>query len=83
MVEERKKAHPSRLAEEHIPASDDPRWQVWAARITAVLKRPMTVRELRTLIPEFSLAVLSNTLAWMDLRSIIIRERTAAGPVLW
>jgi len=77
-----RKRPPDKLSEDEIPPSSDPRWSRWADRIAPFLLIPRTATELRRLIPEFSFAVIVNTLSWMDLQGRAQRL-TSQKPTLW
>lgn len=71
----RKKASVYAFSEDDVPPSDDPRWPEWAAIISARIQVPISSRELLEHCPEFSYALLTNILAWMDVRELVSKRR--------
>lgn len=78
----RRKAGPNRVAEDEMPSSDDPRWAEWGSEVESYLDgHPMSAKELLTVLPNYSLALVVNTLSWLSVRGRIVREGTK--PVRW
>ena len=74
----RKRASVYSFAEDDVPPSDDPRWAGWSQLVASRLPVPLTSQELLDACPEFSYALLTNILAWMDMRHLVRKSRQGA-----
>lgn len=71
----RKRASVYSFSEDEVPPADDPRWADWASLTASRLLTRKTTAELLRDSPEFSFALLTNILAWMDLRKLVSKTR--------
>lgn len=65
-----------------MPSSDDPRWERWGEEVEKYLERnPMSAKELLHALPNYSLALVVNTLSWLSMFGRIVRE--GKKPARW
>lgn len=74
-----------RSASHHdLPASDDPVWVQLGKEVLENLQTPKTVRQLKSWARGERLEIgrLVNALAWLDMRGLVLVDKTAVEP-LW
>ena len=68
-----------------LPPSDDPVWVQLGEVILQNLRTPKTVRQLKSWARGERLEIgrLVNTLAWLDMRGLVLVDKTATPEPLW
>lgn len=68
-----------------LPAAEDPIWAQFGDVVLDTLEEPMTVNALKRWArkEKFSISKLYNTLAWLDMRGLVLLDKTSEPEPIW